>query len=259
MANEQEKMEMKLSALFLVQFLGLVIAFILAWFGQKCYTYVPITAGPYTVPLFHYTIGPYTSAGPFAILWPALATTVILFLFTKQGLSATLNAGRWSWHRIRSLNGETGHFVTKKYESKSWQLRLAATTAILGSVDMVGSAFCIRATGGAEGSIFTPFLLIVPTIIVLIAIFDTWIIIAGGGFCVVLFAKSIEKFAGFSYTNLDYHHHLLVISTAICIFFPFVYLKQSQGARKCPKCAGTGLLNLSDSSAVAAAAQLDER
>jgi hypothetical protein len=168
-------------------------------------------------------------------------TLLVLFL-TKPGLTGTCNSFRWAQNKMLSLGSSPGPFVPIKLADQWWHCELKLVTVVLAFVDILGAAFCIKSTGGAEGSIFTPFLLIIPTIIVLIDIFKASRILAWGCFCLAMFTVSIEQFPGFSNLNVQYHHHLLVASTGLCIFFPFLYLKSSRRNRVCPNCSGTGIL-----------------
>ena len=245
MTDNHHRLNAKLKALFLVQFAGLILAVILSCLGRWYYNY-PTTfelsrfhIGPYDLPK-RLTTGWYSFAGPFAILWPATLFTIGIFLLTKPGWSFAKNLGIQIGHGFRALNVNVT-YDQKNVKERWWHrlFNLERVTVLLGVVDILGAAFCIKATVGVEGSIFTPILLIVPTIIVLLEIFHWTRVAVWGSFCIFAFAASINPFPGFSHKDpsaLDAHHVLLVISTGICICFPFLYLKTAKTKIECPKC-----------------------
>jgi len=224
----------RLTGLLAVQLAGLVLASFFLVVGSKCYQF-PQVIGQLPI-------------DPFKVLYAAIGVTLAVTLITQPGLQGVRTLVNLAVKAINCLRRDKIPELAPQ-QLRRWQLGLLPTMRCLAFFDLIGIWACIRQTGGIEGSIFTPFLLILPTIIILIESSTIWEILFWATCCLVVFGMSLDPFFGFHHLDgkIRVHHILLMVSTGVCTFFPFLFLSTSRIKNPCLACNGTGISPTSES------------
>lgn len=206
-----------------MQIVGLSMASLLISFGESCYQFP-------TQP-FYLT--------PSSVRWEAWILSIAIILFTQPGLQALRRVYNFVITMINPLRTDPIPRAAQQPD-RSWHFNLIETMRRLALIDIFGVWACIRMTGGVEGSIFSPCLFILPTIVILIAECGLMEVFFWAACCLLAFALSLEPFNGFAKTNVKGHYYLLCASTIACTLFPLIYVSTARPAQRCPQCNGTG-------------------